>query len=135
MQSHFRQAWRDLRRERPGQRFQARYERSRKNRHRSFATRIALIIAALVCFAIAVVLTVMPGPAILFFLLGGGLLANESRFVARLMDNGEVILRRVIRWGKNRWARLPGTGRTLLVGIAVGCSVAVGYLAYRFIRG
>src|SRR5688572_16410802 len=93
----FREHWQELKRGRPGRRFQDRYDRARSEESRGGPIkRIALIGLAIVCLAIGVVLAVMPGPAVLFFFLAGGLLATESRIVARLMDWLEVRLRKII---------------------------------------
>src|SRR5687768_16506516 len=104
VQFQFREHWRDLKRGRPGRRFQDRYERARhEEASTGAAQRIGLIVAALVCFAIGLVLAVMPGPAVVFFFLAGGLLATESPWVARFMDWGELKIRKLVAWGKRRW--------------------------------
>jgi hypothetical protein len=132
----FRRHWRELRRGRPGHRFQARYERARKEQHRSGAgQRVILVVLALIFIAIGVVLSVIPGPAIPFFFLGGGLLATESKPIARFMDWCEVLIRKIIAWGKRHWKRLPLIARIVLIVVGVCCSAATGYLAYRFMRG
>lgn len=43
--------------------------------------------------AIGLVLTFIPGPAILFFLLAAGLLSAQSRWMARELDHAELKLR------------------------------------------
>lgn len=136
VQFHFRQYWRELRRGRPGSRFQARYEHARQKEHRSgTAKRIFLFVLALVCLAIGAVLSVIPGPAIPFFIIGGGLLATESKPVARFMDWSEVRIRKLMAWGKRRWHRLPGWARVVLIGVGIACSLGTAYLSYRFVRG
>ena len=94
-----------------------------------------MIVVALVSLAIGVVLSVIPGPAIPFFFLGGGLLATESRPVARFMDWCELIGRRVGAWGKRHWNRLPLAGRIVVMMIGGCCSMATAYLSYRLMRG
>ena len=133
---HLRKHWRELQRGRPGHRFQARYERARQAQHRSgVATRIVLIALALGSLAIGAVLSVIPGPAIPFFFLGGGLLAGESRPIARFMDGCEVVGRRLVAWGKRQWKRLPLAGRIVVLMIGGCCSMATAYLSYRLVRG
>src|SRR5678815_3621292 len=113
---NFREYWRELRRGRPGRRFQSRYERARQKKGRRGAgQRILIIVLALICFAIGAVLAVIPGPAIPFFFLGGGLLATESRPIARGMDWCEVVIRKLLAWGKRRWKRLPLAARIVLI--------------------
>lgn len=95
-----------------------------------------MLIAGLVALIIGLVLTVFPGPAVPFFFIAGGLLAAESRTIARFMDWSEVICRRVLAWGKRQWRRMPMAGRVGVL-LAGGCvSAATMYLSYRiFFRG
>jgi hypothetical protein len=132
----FREHWRDLKRGRPGKRFQQRYERARREERAGGAVkRLALIGAAFVCLAIAVVLSVIPGPAIPFYFLAGGLLATESRFIAKLMDWFEVKFRLLLAWGKKRWKRMPTWGRVIAGLVVASFSAGLTYLTYRFVRG
>jgi hypothetical protein len=131
---HFRDDWRELKRGRPGHRFQDRYERARRDEHRCGAgQRIVLIVVAIVCLAIGAVLTVIPGPAILFFFVAGGLLASESRLIARFMDWSEVRIRKLLAWAKRRWRHLSGAGRITLMIIVAGTSAAGLLLSYRML--
>ena len=133
--SHFREHWRELRRGRPGHRFQARYERARREANRgSVGRRIALLVLAFAMIAIGAVLAVIPGPAIPFFFIAGGLLATESRYVARFMDWMEVLIRKVFAWGKRKWRRLPTVVRVILIIVGVCCSAGSAYLSYRFFQ-
>lgn len=136
MQFHWRRSWRELRRSRPGHRFQDRYERAHQEQQRGgLAQRVVLVVLAIVFLGIAIVLSVMPGPAFVFFFLAGGLLASESRYVARFMDACEVFVRRVVDWAKQKWARLPLAARIVVVVLVVGCSAAAAFLGYRLMRG
>lgn len=133
---HFREYWRDLKRGRPGRRFQDRYQCARRQgARRGAGRRIVLIVAALVCLAIGLVLTVIPGPAVPFFFLAGGLLATESRVVARFMDWSEVRFRELLAWAERRWRRLPMAGRVVVVMLVACGSVAGAYLTFRLFRG
>jgi hypothetical protein len=133
---HFRQGLRELRRGRPGHRFRVRYEHAQREKPRfRTARRVVLIVGAALCFAIGLVLVVMPGPAFVFFILAGGLLATESKTVARLMDDSEVLVRKILAWAKHTWSSLPVPARVILVCVAVCCTAAALFLGYRFIRG
>lgn len=132
---HFREHWRELKRGRPGSRFVDRYHRARQDRQRGTWHRVVLIVAAVVCLVIAAILTVIPGPAIPFYFLGGGLLATESRLIARFMDWTEVQLRKVFAWGKRRWRQLPKVGRVVVLMLGACCSVAAAYLSFHLLRG
>jgi uncharacterized membrane protein YbaN (DUF454 family) len=132
----FREHWRDLCRGRPGRRFQARYERSKQEEARSHPVkRILLICLAIVFLAIAIVLMVMPGPAFVFFILAGALIATESKGVARFMDWAEVRVRSVLAWCKWRWRAWSKAGRAVAVGVALMCTAGFAYGAYRYFLG
>ena len=132
----FRDSWRELRRGRPGHRFTDRYERAQESKNRNgTVTRVILILVAILCVAVGLVLTVMPGPAFFFFILAGGILATESRVVARFMDACEVFVRKVARWTERQWRRLPSSARIALVVIVATSLVVVIFLGYRFLRG
>src|SRR5262245_6013575 len=119
----FRAYWRELRAGEPGRRFQARYERARRaERRRGKAGRILLILAAIGLLVIAAFLAVFPGPAIPFFILGGGLLAAESRPIARFMDWSEIQFRKLFDWAKRHWRRLPTATRVILIVCGACCS-------------
>src|SRR5690242_10487401 len=77
----------ELRHAPAGERFQ-RWHRKKERTARPWARPLYLV-GAVVCLAIGVVLAVMPGPAVLFFALAGGLLAAQSATVARFLDATE----------------------------------------------
>lgn len=130
--AQIRQRWRLLRRGRPGHRFQEWYARARVARHRPGAlARIARLLLALVCLAVGLFLVVFPGPAIPFLMIAGGLLALESRPIARLMDWVELRLRAIWRWGWKRWCRLPSWLHVALLVMGACVSAASMYIAYR----
>jgi hypothetical protein len=86
----------DFARSPPGRRFQKLYESrppcSPLKRWGRMAGGILLCVAGLV-------MLVAPGPGILILLIGGGLMAQESAAVARVLDRAEVRIRRRLR----RW--------------------------------
>jgi hypothetical protein len=89
-----RKAWTELKASQPGERFQEAYHRQKRaDRGRSAAARWLRPVAALLSFAIGVVLAFIPGPAVVFFALSATLLATQSLHVARALDQTEVWLR------------------------------------------
>lgn len=135
MNFHFRDRWRELKRGRPGHRFQDRYNRARHENHRCGAgQRIAMVVAGLISLAIGVVLTVIPGPALPFLFLAGALFASESRAIARFMDWSELLLRKIAGWGRRRWRRLPAAARVVLLILGTCVSAGMMYLSYRVMR-
>ena len=130
-----RKRWREFQRGKPGRRFQVRYERTRKSERRGgLLRRIMLVALALVLFAVGIVFVAIPGPAIPFFLLSGGLLATESRGVARFMDWGEVVGRRISARAARYWKRLPRVAQILIIVLGACGSAATAYLGYTFLR-
>lgn len=130
-----REEWRDLKRGRPGHRFQDRYERARREERSGFAKRVATIGVAALVLAIGAFFAVVPGPAIPFLFFGGALLAAESRLIARLMDWIEVRARRVLAWARRHWRRLSLPARVAVVALMAASSASVGYLLFRVVRG
>ncbi|HEY6079479.1 MAG TPA: hypothetical protein VIW29_11780 [Polyangiaceae bacterium] len=89
-----RKGWTELKASPPGERFQEAYHRQKRaDQGRSAAARWLRPIAALLSFAIGVVLVFIPGPAVVFFALSATLLATQSLRVARVLDQTEVWLR------------------------------------------
>lgn len=130
----FRDQWAELKRSRPGRRFQDRYEHAHREKNRSGnGQRLVLLVVALVAVAIGAVLAVFPGPAVPFFIVAGALLASESRPIARFMDWSEVRLRRLLAWAKRRWRRLSSVGRAAVLSVAAASSAVTLYLGYRLL--
>jgi hypothetical protein len=82
--------WKRLETLEPGKRFQTLH---REQRDRPPAVIAAFFVVAIACFAVGLVFVSIPGPAILFFALGGALLATQSFWVARVLDAAEI-------WGR-----------------------------------
>ena len=133
---NFREPWQAIKRGRPGHRFRDRHTRARRgDRRPGAAKRIVLIVVGLIALVVGMVLVVIPGPGLPFLFLAGGLLATESRIVARFMDWSEVRGRRLGGWGKRHWHRFPTAARAALVVLGACGSAASMYLMYRFVRG
>lgn len=97
--------------------------------------RIVRLVLAFVAIAIGVVLMFIPGPAILFFLIAGSLLATESLAIARLLDGLEVKLRALWQWIKRRWRALPPVGKGIVALLLVTVTSASCYVAWRVTFG
>lgn len=131
------QQWQSLKRGKSGHRFRSRYEAARKARKnvgfRVKLQRLVRLVIALAATVIGVVLVFIPGPAILFFLLAGSLLAAEFLTIARFFDWTEVKLRTGFAWGQRRWHRLHRAGKILLTGLAAFGTIGCAYVAYRLV--
>ncbi|WP_221031522.1 PGPGW domain-containing protein [Actomonas aquatica] len=108
----------------PGRRFIARYRHSRREQLQVLSwRRILRWVIGLTLVAIGAVLTVAPGPATIFFIIGGGLLAKESRWVARLLDAAELKLQPVVCWLQRHYARLSPPNQKRLQAVLLTTSV------------
>jgi hypothetical protein len=94
-----RKKWREFKAYPAGERFQT------VHKHQKDApawVKPVVIAGAIVAFGIGVLLSILPGPAFVFYGLAGALLAIESAWVARKLDRGEVgarkLLARFRRW-------------------------------------
>jgi hypothetical protein len=101
--SKLRGKWREFKAYPVGKRFQTVNERQADA---PAWVKPVVIAGAVVSFAIGVLLSIMPGPAFVFYGLTGALLAIESAWVARKLDRGEVAARKLItrfkRWRSRR---------------------------------
>lgn len=130
----FLRRWRNPCPGKPGHRFRARYERNRKREGSSrWLPRLLRLLLALLCLVVAVVLTFIPGPAIVFFLLAGALIATDSRRMADVLDRSEVRLRRLAGVARRWWKSLGGAGRAAILAGTFVLTIASGYFAYQFI--
>jgi hypothetical protein len=96
--SRLRKRWRDFKALPAGKRFQAIYEQQQGS---PAWVKPVVIAGAVICFVIGVLLSVLPGPAFVFYGLTGALLAVESRWVARTLDHGELAARKRITRFRN----------------------------------
>jgi len=101
MLSRLKKNWRVFERARPGTRFGKLYEA----REGSVAARVAVTVLGIVLLAGGIVLLFIPGPGLLLIAFGGGLLAQESLWLARRLDRLELVLRRLVRRVSASWKR------------------------------
>ena len=97
---HLKTLWKRLRALEPGKRFQTFH---REQRDRPPAVKAAFVAVAIGCFALGLVFVLIPGPAILFFALGGALLATQFFWVARALDATEIWGRKTLDSTRKRW--------------------------------
>src|SRR3954469_17979625 len=90
--------WHDLRRGRPGHRFQDRQARNRRERRsKTWPQRLLQPAAAVLLLIAGIVLCFIPGPGLPLVAIGAALLADHSHTMARMMDWLEWRIRKVIR--------------------------------------
>ncbi len=105
MFQNLRRHWEELRRAPAGKRFQQHYERTRRSGDRRWWPRVVRLVVAAVCVVIGLALSVLPGPAILFFAIAGVLFAAEFEWAAKGLDRGEVWVRKVTRSWRDKWRK------------------------------
>lgn len=97
--------WTAFKRGHPGRRFQDRYNRTAQDRRGHLWFRALKIVAAIVVIGVGLFEVVFPGPASVFLVAGGALLATESRTAARFMDWSEMRVREAYRTAHDWWHR------------------------------
>jgi hypothetical protein len=120
---------------RPGHRFRNRYyEHQKSGRHRGLLGMILRFLLAGMAAMIGFILVFMPGPAVLFFLIAGALLAADWLPVARLLDWGELHVRRLAKHAKRFWDHLTLPARVALGMAAATVGAAASYGSYLLVR-
>lgn len=125
--SRWREEWNRFARQKPGRRFFERYERRRHDRAgRPWWRRAISIVLGILLLLVGAFFAVAPGPAVVFFALGGLLIANESAAAARALDWIDRLIAPLLRWVSRRWNRLsPRTRRILQVVIILWTAVGL----------
>jgi len=126
--------WADLKAGKPGRRFQDHYKKRHEKQSSPWRKALflgggALIVAAGIFFLPA------PGPGFLIIFLGGGLMAQESKHAARVLDWCEKHLRAVADWGLRIWKQATTPLRVAIVTLGLIAAGGAGYLAYTVFFG
>ena len=82
-----------------------------------------------------VILMLIPGPGIPVLLLGAGLVAQESLWVARILDALEVRIRGAVGWARRKWSGSPAWAKVLVTVAAVVVAGALSAGAYQLTLG
>ena len=102
--------WSELKRGRPGSRFQEQYDKQHGKR-KGGPGRVLRIIAGLILFPVGLFFLPAPGPGSIVLVLGAVLIAREFKFAARMLDAFELRARQVLQWAMRLWQRLTGRRR------------------------
>lgn len=129
MFERLRQRWHEVKRAKPGTRFQRRYEQHKKEQCSVWRKPIYLVVGTLL-FLLGLVLLPAPGPGFLVIFLGAGMIAEESLWTARALDWLEVRLRRVGARASRTWKRASAALKAAIVGLGATLAAAAGWLAY-----
>ena len=91
--------------------------------------RLFYVVGGLILSVGSLAFGVLPGPGILTFFVGLGMIVGEFRPVARLLDWSEVRAREFGRWVGRIW-RSSAAGKVLVVFVGALCVAAVLWVAY-----
>jgi Flp pilus assembly protein TadB len=106
MLARLKEHWSQFQRLEPGKRFQTHYRQHRQSEAgKSPIRRVLYAVAGVVALVVGVILMFIPGPAILFFLIAGGLFATQSLWVARALDWSELRTRAAVKAIRKRVSR------------------------------
>src|ERR671912_945123 len=124
------QNWQEFKESKSGQRFQDRYRRRQESEHGwTDPRRLFYVVGGLLLAVGSLAFGVLPGPGMLTFFLGVGMIAGEFRPVARLLDRSEVRARELGRWVVGIW-RSSAAGKVLVVFVGAICFAVVLWVAY-----
>jgi hypothetical protein len=116
-----------LKRSAPGCRFRDRYRRRQQTgRDRSMLRRASNVAFGVAVAIVSLLLAPLPGPGWGTFIVGLGIVAGEVLHVARLLDRGEVGLRKALQRTKGVWDKSAPAVRvliTLTISLSVVASV------------
>ena len=125
--------WRELRKGRPGRRFQERYQRNQQARKdKTSPKRFVAPAVGIVLLVAGVVFCVIPGPGVPLIIVGASLLADRSIVLAKTMDWLEVRVRKVVRWALGWWRQASPLAKNAVILVGTCCIAGAGYGAYQF---
>jgi uncharacterized protein (TIGR02611 family) len=125
--------WRDLKCGRPGTRFKQRW-RTHEQGRRSYFGKPLYITAGLFIFLVGLVMLPAPGPGCVVVFIGAAMMAEESFWVARLLDRIELRGRRLWASAVRSWGRASMSLKTASVALAAGMAGAAGWATFRIIN-
>ena len=128
-------SWQRLGASKPGHRFQDRYRHRQEREHGwTDPSRLFYVVGGFIIAGASLLLGTLPGPGILTFLVGLGMIGGEFHPVARLLDWAEVRVRKLGRWVGEVW-RSSTAGKVLVVAVAAICVGAILYVTYLVLFG
>jgi uncharacterized protein (TIGR02611 family) len=105
--------WSQLKRGKPGSRFQDQFDRNQREK-KSNIGRAFRVVAGLILLPVGLFFLAVPGPGLVIIALGAVLVAREFGFAARFLDAIEVRARKVMTWVLQRWKRLVQARRKVV---------------------
>jgi hypothetical protein len=127
MLKDLKKSWQVFKKAAPGERFQKLY---RARKASGGPSRIVIPVLGILLLVGGVVLLVIPGPGIPLIAFGAALLAQQSLWLARQLDELEPVLRRLARRGKSFWKKAATPVKAAIVSGAALVAAAAVYGAY-----
>src|SRR5687768_13988243 len=135
MVSGLKRQWGELRKGRPGHRFQERYERNREAHSGKSPQQLFQFMLGSILIGAGLVFCLIPGPGLPLILLGAALVAERSLIMARALDWSEINLRKLIRRGVIWWRHASKAARHAVIFFAIFAIASAGYGAYHVVFG
>lgn len=128
--------WEHFKDSEPGDRFEERYRR-RQEDEKGWADprRLFNVIVGTILVVGSAFFGWAPGPGMLTFFIGLGMIAGEFHPAARLLDWAEVRTRKLVRWSKKVWETSSRPLRALIVAAILICVATLLYVGYRLFGG
>ncbi len=126
MLNHLKKSWGVFKYAPPGERF----ERLYKARKDQKASRLVFLVVGLLLLVGGVILLFIPGPGLPLIAFGAALLAQQSLWLARVLDQLEPVLRRFARRAKSSWKKAATPLKAAIVSGAALVAAAAIYGAY-----
>ena len=128
-----RRTWHFFTKSKPGDRFQVRYYR-RKQSGPGRLSRIFNVVVGSILVIFSAFFGWAPGPGLLTFVIGLGMVGGEFLTIARFLDWSEVTLRKLAHLIASVW-RASVVGKALIVVVILTCAAAFGYVIYSVFFG
>jgi hypothetical protein len=126
MLNDLKKSWRVFKNAPPGERFERLYE-VRKDQK---ASRLVFLVLGLLLLVGGVILLAIPGPGLPLIAFGAALLAQQSLWLARLLDQLEPVLHRLAKKAQSFWKKAATPVRAAIVSGAALVAAAAVYGAY-----
>jgi hypothetical protein len=128
MLEEWKKTWQEFERAPAGERFERMYRRRKSSG--SPAARIGMIAAGVLLIAGGIVFLAIPGPGLPILAFGAALIAQQFLFVARALDDVELLLRKLHRKALAFWKKASTAVRAAVVGSAAIIAAGAAYVAY-----
>lgn len=128
MLQQWKKDWREFERAPAGERFERMYRRRKSSG--SPAARVGMIAAGVLLIAGGIVFLAIPGPGLPILALGAALIAQQFLFVARALDEVELVLRKLHRKALAFWKKASTAARAAIVGSAALVAAGAAYVAW-----